>query len=194
MDELNEMRRQMAAMKESLDKSQIVSKKLMMKIMKGKATALNRIVFWECVSLPFLFLMILGLCYIFHSSFWVAWCFLLLATADTLADFKTIRIGARKMSEYTLIELKQFIVRQKKLRRIQTIISSVVVILWLIWAYYEWFHLGNLFNFNDDVFNIAFSIIVGVSVIAALIVVIVIMKKLDNINDEMVADIDEYTE
>ena len=194
MDELNEMRRQMAAMKESLDKSQIVSKKLMMKIMKGKATTLNRIVFWECVALPFVFLMILGLCFIFRSSYWVAWCFLLLATADTLADFKTIRIGARKMSEYSLIELKQFIVRQKKLRRIQTIVSTVVVIMWLIWAYYEWFHLGNLFNFNSDVFDMAFSIVVGVSVIVALIVVIVIMKKLDNINDEMVADINEYTE
>lgn len=193
MDELDEMRRQMAAMKQSLDRSQIVSKKLM-RIMKGKATTLNCIVFWECVALPFVFLMILGCCEFFGSSYWVAWCFLLLASADTLADFKTIRIGARKMSEYTLVELKQFIIRQKKLRRVQTVISSVAVILWLIWAYYEWFRLGNLFNFNDEAFDLAFSIVVGVSVIVAVIVVIVIMKKLDNINDEMVADIDEYTE
>lgn len=192
MDELTEMRRQMAAMKENLDKSQIVSKKLLLKVMKGKATTLNRVVFWECVALPPLFLVILGFCYIFDSTYWVAWIFLLLASADTLADFKTIRIGSRKMSEYTLMELKQFIIKQKKLRRVQSAVSSVMVILWLMWAYYEWFHLGNLQDLNESAFKWIFTFIVGASVIVAIIIVIVIMKKLDNINDQMVADIDEY--
>lgn len=188
------LRQQMAAMKQSLDKSQIVSKKLMMKVMKGKATVLNRIVFWECVALPFVFLMILGICHFFGSSYWVAWCFLLLAVTDTLADFKTIRIGAAKINGYTLVELKQFIIRQKKLRRVQTIISTVAVIFWLIWAYYEWFHLATLFNLNNKYLDMTLSIIGGISVVVAIVVVIVIMKKIDNINDEMVADIDEYSE
>ncbi|MDE7153049.1 MAG: hypothetical protein K2O00_01225 [Muribaculaceae bacterium] len=194
MDELNEMRLQMAAMKQSLDKSQIISKKLLAKVMGSKASLLNKIVIGEVVLLPVIFLIILGICYACKSTLWVAWVFLIIGGADTILDFWTIRIGPKKLNSYSMLELKKFIVKQKKVRRLQAVIAVVVMIPWLLWTYYEWCHLNIFFTTLDETLRWTILFIVGISVVVAIVVVILIMKKLDSINDDMVADIDEFTE
>lgn len=196
MDELMEMRRQLAALKESLDKSQIVNNRLLKELMTRKASFLNRVVMWEMIALPFVMLIMIANCVFYNATLWIAWCFLIIAVIDIAFDVKTIRIPPKDLNELPLIELRRKILRQKHLRKIQTIIAASVCLLWVIWAYVEWFKPMNYIEAIKSGEPVAWIIIAALALllVVAIIVVVVIAKELDKVSDSMIAEIDEKEE
>lgn len=193
MNELEDMRQQLAAMKETLDKSQIVSRDLLNKIMRSKVSSMNRILLVEIIIMPFILIFFWGACCVMDLTPWLVWTLAVGVIADTLVDFTTIRISPKQLSS-PLIELKRFLIRQKKIRRLQTWISLPLAIIWAIWLNFELFLRNSLTGFHSQLANIVFIAIMAVSLIIGIVAVLVIMRKIDHISDDMVSDIDQYGE
>lgn len=193
MNELEDMRQQLAAMKETLDKSQIVSRDLLNKIMRSKVSSMNRILLVEIIIMPFILIFFWGACCVMDLTPWLVWTLAVGVIADTLVDFTTIRISPKQLSSPS-IELKRFLIRQKKIRRLQTWISLPLAIIWAIWLNFELFLRNSLTGFHSQLANIVFIAIMAVSLIIGIVAVLVIMRKIDHISDDMVSDIDQYGE
>ena len=72
MEDLEIMRQQLAELKRRLDTQQIVNKGLLRKLMRRKASWLNRLVIVEIASLPFIYLIFAVTCYAAGISQWFA--------------------------------------------------------------------------------------------------------------------------
>lgn len=191
MDEFEVMRRQMAAMKEQLDTQQIINKELMRKVMRGSASWMNVLVKSEFVILPIIFLFLVVLCYIYDISQWYSFTFLIFGGIDTVLDLRTIRIPNSLFSSTPVIEIKRYLVRQKKERFIQTCIMGVLCIGWLS-LFINAVSCSNLFFFSDkstDKFDVWGLILTSIGI--SLIVIIILYKKMQRTNDRILADIDE---
>ncbi len=193
MEELMEMRHQLAAMKESLDKSQIVNNKLLKKVMSGKASFLNRIVIWEIIGLPFIVLILLANCVFYNATTCVAWVVLIFGAIDIAFDFKTLRIPVKDVNEMSLIELRKKIIRQKHLRNIQTIIGISLCVPWALWAYVEWFkpmnYIEEIINGDPTVWTII--ILLALLLAVAILFTLWLLKKINKTSDSIVAEINE---
>lgn len=131
MEELEIMRSQLTTMRRQLDTQKIVTETLMRQIMQNKASWLNRLVTLETASLPIIFLILALICHFERISQWYAIAFLIMAAVDIYFDRRTIRIPARLFSS-TILDLKKYLVRQKKERFIQICISIPLTFIWLI--------------------------------------------------------------
>ncbi len=194
MDELEEMRRQMATMKSQLDTQQIVNKRLMCKVMRNKASWMNLLVNAELIAFPFLYLLIVGLCEVLGISQWYSFTFLVFGSADALLDIRTVRIPGSLFSSSSILSLRKFLIRQKKERFIQTLIMGVLCVAWLSMFLFAIGTSGNPLFLANGLWDAVktgglFGGIIG-SVIA-IIVVIMLYRKMQRTNDRIIADIDD---
>lgn len=189
MNQLEEMRSQMAAMKSKLDTQQIVNKELMRKIMSNKASWLNLLVKAELFALPLIFIILAGICILFDISQWYSISFLILGGIDTGLDLKTVRIPGSLFGSTSIIELKRFLVRQKKERFIQTTIMSVISIIWLIMFILS--ITKSSFVSSNKINLIETYGLIGGSIGISLIVIVILYQKMQRTNDHILADIEE---
>lgn len=191
MDELMEMRQQLASMKESFDKLQIANDGLRKKVMSSKVRFLNRTVMWEIIGLPIAFMIILANCAFYDATPWVAWSFLIIGAIDVACDIRTVRIPVRDLNELPLIELRNKILRQKRMRRIQTVIGLVLVVAWMTWAYAEWFKPMNYITSIKSGDPAAWSMIIALTLLltVAILIALWLLRKIDRANDSLLADL-----
>ena len=195
MDEFEIMRRQLASMKQQLDDQQIVNKNLMRKVMSGKASWMNMLVTVELIALPFIYLLFVGICHGYGVSQWYSFAFLIFAGIDALFDIRTVRIPGSLFSTLSILDLKKFLVRQKKERFIQTCIGGILCICW-----------GGLFSCamlasNDTLFpdnNMweaakSGGLIGGfIGAVVGGMIIVVLYRKMQRTNDRILDDIDRY--
>lgn len=194
MDELEVMRQQLASMKSQLDKQEIINKDLMRKVMRNKASWLNLLVKSELIALPLLYLLFAGICYISGISQWYSFSFLILAGVDAILDRRTICIPNELFGSSSIIELKKFLVRQKKERFVHICIGAILGFVWFILFTYAMATSDATVYPDDSLWN---AVMKGglagafVGVILAVIVIVMLYKKMQLTNDQIIADIDE---
>lgn len=194
MDEFEEMRQQLASMKSQLDTQAIVNKDLMRNIMRHKASWLNVLVTSELIIMPFVYLLVVGLCYAYGVSQWFSFVFLILGSIDAILDIRTVRIPKKLFSAATIVDLKKFLVRQKKERFVQMCISSSLAILWFILLFSAMVASNKGQFATDNAWNAARTggIVGGIiGIIAAIAVIILLFRKMQTTNDAIIADINE---
>lgn len=190
MDELEKLRVEMDALKRNLDKQQIVNKDLMRTVMKQRASWLNNLVIGEIVLLPVLFIMFMAMCVGMHVSVWFAVALLVIGGIDTAFDWRTLRISPRLISTSSIMQLRRTLVKQKKQRFWQTVIGTVLAIIWLILFASAALHAVRLAE--EDHLIIFGGAIGGVfGGILGGIVVAWIYKKAQKTNDDILSDLDE---
>lgn len=199
MDELEIMRQQLVSMKSQLDTQEIINKELMRKVMRGKASWMNVIVKMEFVLLPLIFLCLMGICYLCGISQWFSFSFLIIGGVDAVLDVRTVRIPNHLFSSASIVDLKKFLVRQKKERFIQTCFGSLLGVIWFILFIGEVnFSTGSAYHNQAlaDATNGAGVTGGIIGAIISLIVIIVLYRKMQRTNDQIIADIDglEYTD
>ena len=188
MDELDILKEEMAALKRSLDKEQIVNDRLLRTVMRQKASWLNKFVISEFIMLPILYLMFVGICVFFHVSQWYAFSLLVLSLIDVLVDIRTFRISPKVFSTCTMLEVRRLLVRQKKERFIHVCIALPLAIAWLILM------LCAIANATDPMATdhmLNYSGVVGgiIGGIIGGIVVMIIYRKAQKTNDFIINDI-----
>lgn len=194
MDEFEIMRKQLESMKQQLDTQQIVNNKLMYKVMRDKASWMNRFVKAELITFPFVYMLFVGICYVYGISQWYSFALLICGGIDAALDMRTVSIPSDLFSSSSILGLRKFLVRQKKERFIQTCTSGTLCVIWLI-LFLSAITTTNSPLFPDnDIWNSAMTggRIGGIiGAIIGLIVMIVLYRKMQRTNDQILTDIDE---
>lgn len=194
MDELEVMRQQLAMMKSQLETQEIINKDLLRKVMQNRASWLNVLVTTEIIAFPIIFLLIAGICYIAGISQWFSFIFLILGGIDVVLDRRTIRIPKEMFSTSSIINLKKFLVRQKKERFFQTFIGGGLCIVWLI-LFICAVYASNSSEYSDN--DLRAAVINGglvgaiIGVIISIIVIYILYQKMQSTNDQIIADLEE---
>ncbi len=195
MEEIEIMRQQLATLKQQLDTQQIVNKDLLRKVMRSKASWLNRFVNIEIITLPVVYLLFVIISAAYGLSQWYAFSFLILGALDTILDWRTVRIPAEMFSSASILELKKFLLRQKRERHIQIFVGGPLCVIWVVA-----FFMGMVKNVDMSSSEIAqvartgglFGGIVGG--IVGVVVMIVLYRKMQRTNDTLLNDIRELEE
>ncbi len=195
MEEIEIMRQQLATLKQQLDTQQIVNKDLLRKVMRSKASWLNRFVNIEIITLPVVYILFVIISAAYGLSQWYAFSFLILGALDTILDWRTVRIPAEMFSSASILELKKFLLRQKRERHIQIFVGGPLCVIWVVA-----FFMGMVKNVDMSSSEIAqvartgglFGGIVGG--IVGVVVMIVLYRKMQRTNDTLLNDIRELEE
>lgn len=194
MDELKELRDQMADMRRSLDNYSIINDRLMQTVMRERSKGLNWYVNAEIISIPFISLMFFGIFLSLHMSIWIPITVTVGCIVSTLFDLKTMKISKKKINSLSLRDLRAFLIRQKRMRTVQLAIELPLVI-----AMVTWFMLAYLEN--EVIFGNSASegpavwkyVTVAIMLAIVCVLVMVIYRKSQNVNDRMIEDIDSMT-
>ncbi|MDE6715314.1 MAG: hypothetical protein K2J74_02405 [Muribaculaceae bacterium] len=191
MDQLEIMREQLAAMKQQLDTQQIINQDLLRKIMRGKASWLNRFVNIEIISIPFVYLLFVLISAGYGISQWYAASFLILASIDSAFDWRFVRISPRMFSTVSILELKKFLLKQKRGRFIQTSISAPLAAIWVVAFFAAIASTTNISVSSDFVDAAKTGGLIGglIGAIVGLIAVIALYRKMQSTNDDLLRDI-----
>lgn len=185
MDELDILKEEMAALKRSLDKEQIVNDKLMRTVMRQRASWTNTFVKFEFIALPFTYLIFAVACAFFKISQWYALSFLILGVVDTVMDLRTFRISPKIFSTCSMMEVRRLLTRQKKERFIQMCISAPLAIIWLVFF--------SMAVFREPQDSVGYAGMVGgiVGGVIGGIAVIIIYRKAQKTNDFIIDEIQD---
>ena len=192
MDEIKELREQMNAMRQSLDSYAIINDRLMKSVMKERSKDLNRLVIGEIIALPFIALFYFGICLALDMTIWLA----IAATAgsilSTLVDVRTVKVPGRMVNGSSLRGLKEYLLKQIRMRAVQTAVELPLSIAWLVWFLLAF--MSNDMMFGDLAGSETFAWVkygtVGIAILLTLVSVCLIYRKIQNINNSIINEID----
>ena len=137
--ELENMRQQMALLKQKLEQQEIVNDSLIRQSVKKNASFINnthRLYFiLDIIFIPFTYLI---LCYFSHLSIWI-WLYI---TCGLIYDAWHRRricrlIDGRHLYEQNLLEVRKKVLKVKKYERTFNIISYPAITLWMVLFFYN---------------------------------------------------------
>lgn len=186
IDELKEMRLQLETLKRSLKSVEVANKRLIHKVINQKASSLNKVVWVECLTYPFIIMVLIGFCVATESSLWIAWSFAIVGAVDVILDFYNIRLSPNTLASESLILIREKIQKQKKHRKIQNAIMLPLSILWVGWLYVEFV---KTFQFTGSA-RLILWIILGLILLGTLLIVFWLIRKIDGTSDSILNEID----
>lgn len=194
MDEINELREQMAAMRKSLEDYQIVNKRLINTVMKKRSQGLSWFVNGEIIALPFICLALFGFCYALGMSVWIAVTMTVACIVSTIVDLKTMRVPADMINLLNMKDFRSFLVRQKRMRKLQLLIESPLCAAWIIWFIHSYFSHSSIFDElrRSEGYIWVEIAVVAFTVVVSAIVIAVIFLKSQEVNNSLISDIDSY--
>ena len=183
MNELEAMRSQMQLLKQKLDNQEIINDQLLRNAMSGKMSWIRKYIWFELlVLLPLCTLNFVGLKLMNPGlSIWAIASILLLVLMEILLDFYINNMSASDWQSENLLQTADKLVRMKKLRWWQLIVSLPVA-----FALFWWLFSG----FSE---SIRFAVTIGgiIGGVIGLSVGIGIMLKMQRTNDELIRQIRE---
>ena len=190
MDELNAMREQMDSLKENLNKSNIISRRLMVAVMKQKASWVNNYVSANFIIVPLMLIFLIRVCRSTGITMWVMAAFALLAVADTIVDLKTVRIQLGSLLRLPVLEMRRLLVEQKKARLRHVMIDIPLYMAWGAWFLYEVYeHMGafQIPIIGINITSLSGVIITGLIALGACLGIIVwLFRKMQGVNDSII--------
>lgn len=189
LHELDSLRGEMEALKQTLNKEKIVNDKLIRNVMQQNSSWINNFIKFETILLIPLYLFFVMLCHKFHISQWYSFAFLLLAGIDNIVDYRTYLIPPKLFSTCSMVEIRNRLLRQKKERFIQLCISLTTCLIWLFALGHEVMKSFSERDIDHSVLNeggLGGGIIGG---IIGLWVAIYIHRKAQRTNDRILGEI-----
>lgn len=183
MNELEAMRSQMQLLKQKLDNQEIVNDQLLRNAMKGKMSWINKYIWFELlVLLPVCALNFVGLKMMDDGlSWWAISAILLLVFVEIMLDFYINHVSANDWQSENLLQTADKLVRMKRLRWWQLIVSLPVAFALFWWL------------FSGFAESIRFAVTIGgiVGGVIGLAVGIGILLKMQRTNDALICQIRE---
>lgn len=183
MNELEAMRSQMQLLKQKLDNQEIVNDQLLRNAMKGKMSWINKYIWFELlVLLPVCALNFVGLKMMDDGlSWWAISAILLLVFVEIMLDFYINHVSANDWQSENLLQTADKLVRMKRLRWWQLIVSLPVAFALFWWL------------FSGFAESIRFAVTIGgiIGGVIGLSVGIGILLKMQRTNDELISQIRE---
>ena len=133
MQELEELRKQVAAFKARLDRQQIVGDRMVRRTMQQRMAWIRNFIWAEVIISPVILLAMAAV----TAYFGLPWlCFLFFAfilTADKVADFRINLTKRADLHSGNLVDVARHLRWQKRARTVQTAICLPLVFVWAIW-------------------------------------------------------------
>lgn len=193
MNELEQMREQMASFKSRLDKQQIVNEQLVRNSMGSRLSWIKNYIWFEIIIVPILLIIMA----VFHAGNGLSWwLYGFLATgliADVIGDYIINRIPKSQLLSGDLIETSQRLVKMKKQRSMWFIAGLIFVTIWLVWFILEVvFIIDPGCQLPDH--NIVVAILVGsiaVGGVAGGVVAWLIFSRMQRTNNQLIEQINQ---
>lgn len=194
MMELEQMREQMQVLRNKLDTQEIVNDKLVKNSIKSKMSWIKKFVYFEFLLIPFMALM--G--YVFKEMFNLSWfCYafiLVLCVIDVVLDYRinVASLDLEKVEKHNLSDTLQKLVAMKQMRAKAFFIMMLLSILLFMWSSIEMWQNTSTNTFNT---NILYGGLVGgiIGFFVGIYISIRIYRKMQTTNDELIAQIEEFT-
>lgn len=192
-NELELLRQQMNMLKEKLDAQEIVNNKLFTKSMRKEMSWIKRYVYIQFALIPFVALIWVGVKFTLGLSWWNYAYLMLLCVFFVYIDY-VINVKALSNADYhknNLIETARKLAKMKRQRSIQMIVEILLLIVWLIWTFFE------VNAAQSTATGIRQSLLQGgiiggyIGGIIGIIVAFVIFYKMQRTNDRLIEQIDD---
>ena len=195
-NELEQLREQMNAFKERLNKQQIINEQLVRSSMGSKMSWIKNFVRAEIIMVPILLIIMAW----FHASEGLSWwLFAFLAIgliADVIGDFIINRMPKGQLLSGDLVATSQRLTKMKKQRTKWFIVGMIFVIIWLVW-----FIIELVFKLNIPTDSPSHSAMVTIltlgSAIGGLIggfIAWLIFRKMQKTNNDLIAQINQVAQ
>lgn len=183
----------MEALKSSLPTAGLIDEGKIRQAMRTKSVWLSRVVMAELVTLPILALFLFSLAISTGMSVWLMVVFVVLATLDAVLDIRTFAISKKLIQDGTPAELSKKLLQQKMERQRQTIVSTLLLVPWLIWFVYEYLKHDAPF-IPGEKFVLVWGVVSAVFVATSLCIIRILYEKAQNTNDELINEIKSFDE
>lgn len=187
-NEFEQMRSQLEIMKRKLDQQEIVSDRLMQQAMQQKVSWIKKYIWFELTVLyPFIAVSFALFTAVFDLSWLIYAAIVILVGADIYFDFVINKTGPADWLNENLVETSRKLVRMKRLRMWQLIISLPLFFAVMFLFFYDMSR-----HSAPDLFTgICTGGIIGG--IIGLCIGIWIVVKMQRTNDELIRQIEEIT-
>ena len=192
-NELELLRQQMNMLKEKLDAQEIINDKLFTKSMRKEMSWIKKYVYIQFALIPFVALIWVGVKFTLGLSWWNYAYLMLLCVFFVYIDY-VINVKALSNADYhknNLIETARKLAKMKRQRSIQMIVEILLLIVWLIWTFFE------VNAAQSTATGIRQSLLQGgiiggyIGGIIGIIVAFVIFYKMQRTNDRLIEQIDD---
>lgn len=183
----------MDALKGSLSQSNLISEQEIKQAMHSKSAWMGKFVKGEFVVIAIFILFFLSVFYTAGMSIWLLISFVICAGIDTILDMRTLAVSKEWIQNESPTELCKKLVQQKVARKRQTIIMFILVVPWVIWFVYEYLKHA-VPGVLEDKLTLIWGVMSALILFIAAIVVVVIYKKAQRTNDEMISQLGAFPE
>ena len=140
--EWEEMRLSLNALKNKLDKQEIVNDRLLRESMKSKMSWIKKYLWFAVAAVPFVALCFLPMTIMLNLSWWLYGFTILFMTGCVVADWYINNMNSREFLTGNLTETAYKLRRMKSLRMKNEIVSCAVLVVWLAWMAWEIYTKG----------------------------------------------------
>ena len=188
-NELEEMRQQIKALKEKVERNGMLNERLVRKSVQDKMKSIHKTVFKLFAMVLFAIPLWLFIKYQHNLSWYYTIFTILIMLVSVFFDWYINRIDVSEMGD-DMKETANKLLKMKKQRTLQEKIALFLVVpLWLVWTGLEFRS-----SITDPVMGNGLLIGMAVCVIIGLIIGLSIYFKMQRKNDEMIKEIESITE
>lgn len=192
-NEFDEIKQQLQMLQGKFQKEVIISDKLLQESMQHKMSWIKKFFWMEFVIVPFGILAWLEIVKTCHLSWWVFGAFTAMLLICLLFDY-LINVAILRDEDYqrdNLIETAKKLVRMKRLRKIEYIVTFPLSFLWVGWAAFEmWQHVNIQHN---EALSQQVEIVYVVTIVLAAFLGFYLYHKMQRSNDELIEQINSIT-
>ncbi|MDE6311004.1 MAG: hypothetical protein K2L96_04205 [Muribaculaceae bacterium] len=192
-DELDQLRQQMEQLNAALETQKIINADLMDRVMRRDVSWFNKLLRYEIfLMLPLAIVLFLAIKFMFGTS----WLFfagtIAMFVLDVIWDSFIMPLPSTDFSTLSLLDLRRKVIRQMQQRKTQLFIELPVLVLWVIWFFYE------LVGTRVEVFRhmppIVWLVTIMVSFGLGLLAVAFIYRELDRRSRRIIDQINTFVE
>lgn len=199
MTELEQMREQMQVLRDKLDKQEIVNDKLIRNSVRSKMSWVKKFVYMEFLLLPVMAFVWFGIKEVFNLS-WINYAILMImSTIDAIWDYRinVASLNLDKVADSSLTDTLQKLIHMKQMRAKSFFIMLPLCVLWFVWTGIEmWQGVGSLGEADSLMRAAGYGgfggLIIGIPI--GLFAAFRIYRKMQRTNDELIAQIGEFTD
>ena len=202
MMELEQMREQMQVLRNKLETQEIVNDKLVKNSIKSKMSWMKKLIYFEFLMIPFIALMGYGLKEVFNLS-WFCYAFIVVhCVIDAVCDYRinVASLDLEKVEKHNLSDTLQKLIAMKQMRAKAFFIMMSLSIPLFMWVSIEMWQYISTITLKDDlhthiVYAGAYGGFVGgiIGFFVGIYISIRIYRKMQTTNDELIAQIEEFT-
>ena len=192
--ELDDLRQQIAALKNKVDQQGRLNEALVKKTIQGKMRSLHHNLFWYCLIVG-LFVPFMVWDFIESGISWAFIIFTIVMFAGSfVAEYLINRMKISGMGD-DLVETARKLMQMKRNRKKQLIIGFCTIAIWLPWYFYEIYKTtaSELGPESLATFILIILISMTAGVVIGLSIGLSFYRKLQRTNDEIINDIEELT-